>query len=290
MVRCTLITLFAAALTLGGCGDDGAGGASTSSTGEPASSSSGDSPTGATATGPETDASTSGGTMAASATDGATTGVPTTSGTSSSSSSSGEGTSSSSGDGTSSGEGSSSSEGTGTSTGDGSSGEESSEGSSSGVVPVNLLKNPSVEDWMMAMVPNTTPDEWTNCSNGGIGVDAVPDSCMASPVVGTDGARYARAFPGEGIGQTIPTIAGHVYAISFDYTAVDMCFGGTPSASFEVLVDGQLLMTTPGNADPMWLAADMQFMAAGDATELCFRKLNEGGQGGLDNLAVFDQG
>jgi len=289
MVRCTLITLFAAALTLGGCGDDGAGGASTSSTGEPASSTSGDSPTGATATGPETDASTSGGTMAASATEGATTGVPTSS-TTSGTSSSGEGTSSSS-DGTSSGGSTSSgSEGTGTSTGDGSSGEESSEGSSSGVVPVNLLKNPSVEDWMMAMVPNTTPDEWTNCSNGGIGVDAVPDSCMASPVVGTDGARYARAYPGEGIGQTIPTLAGHVYAISFDYTAVDMCFGGPPSASFEVLVDGQLLMATPGNAVPMWLAADMQFMAAGDATELCFRKLNDGGQGGLDNLAVFDQG
>lgn len=289
MVRCTLTTLFAGALTLGGCGDDGAGGASTSSTGEPASSTSGDAPTGATATGPETDASTSGGTMAASATEGATTGVPTSS-TTSGTSSSGEGTSSSS-DGTSSGGSTSSgSEGTGTSTGDGSSGEESSEGSSSGVVPVNLLKNPSVEDWMMAMVPNTTPDEWTNCSNGGIGVDAVPDSCMASPVVGTDGARYARAYPGEGIGQTIPTIAGHVYAISFDYTAVDMCFGGPPSASFEVLVDGQLLMATPGNAVPMWLAADMQFMAAGDATELCFRKLNDGGQGGLDNLAVFDQG
>ena len=283
MVRCTLTTLFAGALTLGGCGDDGAGGASTSSTGDPASSTSGDSPTEAPATGTGTDASTSGGTMAVSATDGATTGVPTTSGSSSSSSSE----DSSSGEGSSSGsEGTS----TGTSTGDGSSGEESSEGSSSGVVPVNLLKNPSVEDWMMAMVPNTTPDEWTNCSNGGIGVDAVPDSCMASPVVGTDGARYARAYPGEGIGQTIPTIAGHVYAISFDYTAVDMCFGGTPSASFEVLVDGQLLMTTPGNADPMWLAADMQFMAAGDATELCFRKLNDGGQGGLDNLAVFDQG
>jgi hypothetical protein len=281
MARRTFTRLLGATLALGGCGDDGAGSTSTTSTGASSSGTTGDTPTGVDATGSTgADPTTSGGTMAVSATEGVTTEVPTSTG--------GESTSSS--EGTSSGGGTSSSSSEGTSTSSSSSEGSSGEDSSSGGMPVNLLKNPSVEDWMMAEEPNTTPDEWINCSNGGIAVDAVPDSCVADPVVGTDGARYARAFSGEGIGQTIPTISGHMYAISFDFTAVDGCFGSMPSAAFEVLVDGVLLMTTPANAVPMWSGADMMFMAAANTTDLCFRKTSDGGQGGLDNLAVFDQG
>lgn len=284
MARTTRTRLFAATLALTGCGDDGNTSASSTSTTDPASTSS----VGSTSSDPgeptTTGATTSGGTMAVS---GTTTGTSTGDASTSTSSTSSDDTTSTS----STGDDTTSTSSTGgESTSSASTSDGSSEDSSSGAPPINLFKNPSLETWTMAEVPNTTPDEWTNCSTDGIAVDAVPDSCMADPVVGTDGLRYARHYPGEGFAQTIPTIPGHMYALSFDYTAVDMCFGGPPSSAFDVLVDGVLLMTTPGGAIPMWNSADMQFMATADATDICFRKAIDGGQGGLDNLAAYDEG
>lgn len=290
MTRTARTRLFAATLALTGCGDDGTASSSSTSTDDPASTSS------AASTGNDpgdpttTNATTSGGTMAVSGTTtGTSTGEPATSSTSSTSGDDTTGSTSSAGESTStSASSTTSSESTSSDSASGTS--ESSSEESSGGPPINLFKNPSLETWTMAAVPNTTPDEWTNCSNGGLAVDAVPDSCMATPAAGTDGLRYARHFSGEGFAQIIPTIPGHIYALSFDYTAIDMCFGGSPSASFEVLVDGVLLMNTPGGAIPMWNSADMQFMATSDTADICFRKTNDGGQGGLDNLAAFDQG
>lgn len=285
MARTARTRLFAATLALTGCGDDGTTTVSSTSTSDPASTSSVGSTSNDSDEPTTTDATTSGGTMAVSGTtSGTSTGEPATSSTSSTSDDTTGSTSSTSGDDTTT-----STSTTVESTSSESSSESSSEESSGGP-PVNLFKNPSLETWTMAEVPNTTPDEWTNCSTDGIAVDAVPDSCMADPVAGTDGLRYARHFPGEGFAQTIPTIPGHMYALSFDYTAVEDCFGGPPSSAFEVLVDGVLLKNTPGGMIPMWNSADMQFMATSNTADICFRKLIDGGQGGLDNLAAYDEG
>lgn len=151
---------------------------------------------------------------------------------------------------------------------------------------VNLFVNPSLETWTSARAPNTTPDEWTNCSMGSLAVDAVPDSCMAMPNTAADGARYARAYQGEGIQQTIPTARGATYVITFQYTAVGRCFGGTPDSSWDVLIDGTGILSLPGDAAQMWRAATVTFVATADATTICFRKPVVGGQGGIDLLDV----
>ena len=142
----------------------------------------------------------------------------------------------------------------------------------------------------MAATPNTTPEEWTNCStSGGLGFDAVPDSCMATPAAAADGARYARAYQGEGIQQTVPTSPGATYVVTFQRAAVGGCFGGDASSSWEVLVDGKGILSLPSDADPTWRAAQVTFVATAGTATLCFRKPVAGGQGGIDLLDVRAQ-
>jgi hypothetical protein len=152
--------------------------------------------------------------------------------------------------------------------------------------PVNLFDNPSLEQWTNAAKPNTTPDLWDNCTIGGLGVDAVPDSCDGNPAA-QDGVRYARAFVGEGIEQTVETIPGVTYRISFDYAPVDDCFGGEPNARWEALVDeGQILVTRNAN-EIAWMSAEVLFEAQQPTTTICIRKFANGA-GGLDNLSVVE--
>jgi hypothetical protein len=164
------------------------------------------------------------------------------------------------------------------------------ESSSSGEAPqpANLLENPSLEEWTGADEPNTTPDAWENCSfpSFGAGVDAVPDSCMGAPAVQV-GLRYARAFSGEGIEQTIETVPGTTYRIAFDFTAVEECFGGDSNARWEVLVDEDQILTTPNAPDAAWESTEVTFAATDQTTTICFRKFGNG-QGGIDNLSVVE--
>lgn len=159
-----------------------------------------------------------------------------------------------------------------------------------GAPPTNLLANPSLETWTSAAEPNVTPDEWVQCSvDGGLGVEAVPDSCTALPEMASDGLRYARAYGGEGLGQTIDTVAGQTYVVAFDYTAVDDCFGGGSDSQWEVRVDGQVILTTPQDPNPSWTAAEVSFVAEASSTELCFRRIEGSTQGGIDALSVLPQ-
>jgi hypothetical protein len=162
----------------------------------------------------------------------------------------------------------------------------SDESSSTGDMPtpVNLFANPSLEEWANASDPNTNPDLWDNCSTGGTAVDAVPDSCAGIPDVMV-GTRYARAFSGEGIEQTVETIPGATYRITLDYTAVGDCFGGVADARWEVLVNEDQILTTENTPDVGWESTDVIFDADQPTTTICFRKFLVG-QGGIDNLVV----
>lgn len=153
---------------------------------------------------------------------------------------------------------------------------------------LNLLVNPSLETWASASTANTTPDEWTNCSKAGaLGVDAVPDSCMAMPSTAADGTRYARAYVGEGIQQIVSTVQGGTYVVSFQYTAVASCFGGSADAGWEVEVNGNKILSTPSDTEVRWRTAMATFVAASSSTTICFRKPTTGsGQGGIDQLSV----
>jgi hypothetical protein len=207
------------------------------------------------------------------------TGSSTDGGTSPTEADSSESSTTSTGDGSSS--GSMSADSTGI-PGDGSSGDPPP--------PANLFENPSLEDWPDAAEPNTPPGAWTDCSSpGGLAVDAVPDSCDAQPATASEGERYARGFDGEGIAQTIATTVGTTYAITFDYCAVDACFGGAASSRWEVLVDDVVVLTTDADVGTSWTAAATTFEAAAATTTICLRKAADGGQGGLDNLVLHEQ-
>jgi len=164
--------------------------------------------------------------------------------------------------------------------------EQDGDGGTDAPSDANLLANPSLESWGTGTEPNTPPDGWTDCtSGGGIAVDAVPDSCDATPAAGSEGRRYARAVEGEGIAQTVPTVIGVTYVVSFDHAAVSDCFGGPSDASWSVVVDGKVLFTTPGGESTAWKEATRTFVATSASTTLCFRKA-EAGQGGIDHLRL----
>ena len=149
----------------------------------------------------------------------------------------------------------------------------------------NLLMNPSLEQWVGAMHPNTWPDDWTHCDVPGTGLEAVPDSCSATPDVAADGQRYARAYAGERLGQTLDTEPGRTYTISVHYVAVEGCYGGAADSSWDVLVDDEVVMTTPAaQGAQTWAIATVDFVATGEATRVCFVK--PVGAGGIDMLSV----
>ncbi|MCH9683522.1 MAG: hypothetical protein K0V04_18940 [Deltaproteobacteria bacterium] len=154
---------------------------------------------------------------------------------------------------------------------------------------LNLLVNPSLEDWAMAAEPNTTPDGWTNCSGNGIAVDAVPDSCTGSPMAAADGIRYARAYDDEGIAQTLTTTIGATYGVSFSYCGVDGCFGGSTGSQWDVVVDGVVISSTPTDVGTTWTEAYVEFVARSSETTICFIKPDGVTQGGIDDLAVVEQ-
>ncbi len=151
--------------------------------------------------------------------------------------------------------------------------------------PVNQFLNPSFETWTSANEPNQTPDDWVNfSSDGGLAFDAVPDSCSAEPSTAADGNRFARAYNGEGVCQTLETESSQSYQIAFEYTSINGCFGGRSNSEWQVWVDGEIVHTTPANLNS-WTSAEVDFVAASGTTEVCFRKTT--GQGGLDQLSVM---
>lgn len=153
----------------------------------------------------------------------------------------------------------------------------------------NLFKNPSFETWTGASSPNMTPDDWTNCSLGsGLGFDAVPDSCTGMPNMAADGTRYARAFINEGVQQTIATTVGLTYVITFNYSAVSGCFGGSSNSSWDVLVGGNSILSVPGDTSVSWRTAMTTFVATTNMTTICIRK-TIGGQAAIDLLDVHSQ-
>lgn len=174
----------------------------------------------------------------------------------------------------------------GTTSGTTGSGSESSSSSTGAAIGGNLFVNPSLETWTSAELPNTTPDAWVDCSVAGLAVDAVPDSCDAQPAAASDGLRYARGVVGEGFEQTVETASGETYAITFDYCGVSGCFGGAPLSSWEVVVDGVSIDSTPSANGAVWSEHAVEFVAAGLTTSICFRMVGGGGQGGIDDLSV----
>ncbi len=167
---------------------------------------------------------------------------------------------------------------------------EGEEGEGEGEAPaINLLANPSLETWTDAASPNTTPDAWTNCTvGGGLALDAVPDSCTGEPVDAAEGIRFGRAFDDEGIAQTLATTVGRRYSVSFRAAAMSGCFGGSSDASWQVLVDDAVVLTTPSSTSAAWSEAAVAFTATASATVVCFRKTT-GGQGAIDALSVLEQ-
>lgn len=172
-----------------------------------------------------------------------------------------------------------------TTSGDGSTGE--GMGSTGRPPAENLFVNPSLEAWATAARANSYPDDWNDCGSGYFGMEAFPDACDGTPAMAFDGERYARAFEGEQLGQTVSTEPGETYAITFAHTAVTDCFSGTPSAAWEVVVDGDVVLTSPSHAEPGWDTATVEFVALGPSTEVCFRK--PGGAGGIDDLSILRQ-
>jgi hypothetical protein len=152
--------------------------------------------------------------------------------------------------------------------------------------PVNLLVNPSLEDWADADVVNTYPDGWTECDGGALGFEAVPDVCAeALPITAADGARYARGYADERLGQIIATEPGQTYTVELSFTQVEQCFGGTPDSGWEVVVDGVVLATTPSDQGiDAWSNLSVDFVATAATADVCFRKA--GGTGGIDALSV----
>jgi hypothetical protein len=153
--------------------------------------------------------------------------------------------------------------------------------------PVNLLVNPSLEDWADADVVNTYPDGWTECDGGALGLEAVPDVCAeALPTMAADGARYARGYADERLGQIVDTEPGQTYTVGLSFVQVEQCFGGNPDSGWEVVVDGVVLATTPSDQGiEAWGSLSVDFVATADTTDVCFRKA--GGTGGIDALSVF---
>lgn len=158
--------------------------------------------------------------------------------------------------------------------------------STTGAEPVNLLVNPSLEDWADADTVNTFPDGWTDCDGRTLGFEAVPDVCAdALPITPADGARYARGYDDERLGQILVTEPGRTYTVELSFTQVEQCYGGVPDSSWEVVVDGVVVATTPSDqgADE-WGTLSVDFVATGDTADVCFRKA--GGTGGIDALSV----
>ena len=151
----------------------------------------------------------------------------------------------------------------------------------------NLFLDGSLETWTLSGTPNETPDLWTNCSTGGIGVDCVPGSCTGVPAAGTDGPNYARAIGGEGLSQDISTVIGQTYVIEFDYCGVSSCFGGGTDSAWDVEVDGSSIYVTPGGVGTVWTLGTTSFVATNTTTNICFKKLTGTGQGGVDRLTVY---
>ena len=101
-----------------------------------------------------------------------------------------------------------------------------------------------------------------------------------------NGSRSRSSSAGEGVRQAVATTPGETYRVTFDYTGVSGCFGGSPKSVWEVLVDGAVILTTPANPDPGWMSAEITFVAASTSTELCLRTPDGLGQGGLDNVSM----
>ena len=105
----------------------------------------------------------------------------------------------------------------------------------------------------------------------------------------TNGGSYGLDLVGYGstgeISQTLSTVAGQSYAVSFDYRSNP----GFVPASAEVLVDGSRIALVTGNApNNGWTTFNGVFVATGASTTFGLNETSGGGNGGmfLDNVSV----
>ena len=163
----------------------------------------------------------------------------------------------------------------------------SDDGSSSGAPPaVNLFENGSLEAWPEDDIINSYPDGWSDCESPALGLEAVPEACPAAvPETAADGERYARGYYDERFGQVVDTVPGETYTVSLAYAAISNCYGGGVDSSWEIIVDGSVLATTPSEQGvDAWATYTIDFVATAATTEICFRKPT--GSGAIDALSV----
>lgn len=146
------------------------------------------------------------------------------------------------------------------------------------LVDMELVVNGSFEDWTNAEDSNNNPDEWTNCTMGdiGIAVEAVPDAWGEGSEEAYDGVRFMRGVLSEGVGQTVPTVAGETYLLSFAYA-------GSYGAQLDVHIDGAVVHTTVEGdlrlqqafTRDRWALESVEFVATATSTTFCLEATSQ---------------
>jgi hypothetical protein len=166
-------------------------------------------------------------------------------------------------------------------------------------VKAQSFVNPSFEAWGTPTCEiNTTPNSWTNFSNGWIALDEgnVSVCPTTTPSSAQNGSVYARAAAsttasGEGIVQLLSGFTvGQVYQISFYYSGCNL-YGGWSNIRWNTFVDGTNINQTPAfqSSAPTWSNHTCNFVATQTTHQIGFRLHTASGidgSGAIDNVSI----